>query len=95
MKVEELMESMVGALLDEGRKVVVECIRDEDEIIFRIYVAPDDTGKVIGKQGRTARALRTILGGIGMARRQRYVLDIVEVGRQNEGSHSEPVGRGR
>ena len=47
---------------------------------MRLQVSPADLGKVIGKQGRTARSLRTILGAASMKLKQRFSLDIVEVG---------------
>jgi uncharacterized protein len=51
---------------------------DGDGTVYRLRVAPGDVGKVIGKEGRTARAIRTILGGIGMKQKHRYTLDIIE-----------------
>ena len=48
----------------------------EDAVVFRLYVAPDDVGKVIGRQGRMARALRSIVRAAGARAEERYVLEI-------------------
>jgi len=54
--------------------------------VLRLRVAPSDVGKVIGKQGRTARSMRTILGAVSMKHHHRYTLDILE-----EDKHAAPV----
>jgi predicted RNA-binding protein YlqC (UPF0109 family) len=73
-----LMKEIVRALVDEPAAVLVEAIADNDVTVLRLRVAPSDIGKVIGKQGRTARSLRTILGAASMKYRHRFALDIVE-----------------
>ena len=73
-----LMKEIVRALVDEPSAVLVEAIADNDVTVLRLRVAPSDIGKVIGKQGRTARSLRTILGAASMKYRHRFALDIVE-----------------
>lgn len=73
-----LMTELAKALVDEPESVVVEAIADGDATLLRLYVAPSDIGKVIGKQGRTARSLRTILGAASMKFQHRFGLDIVE-----------------
>ena len=78
-----LMTEIVRALVDEPTAVKVEAIPDNDVTVLRLRVAPSDIGKVIGKQGRTARSLRTILGAASMKFRHRFALDIVEA----EGAH--------
>jgi predicted RNA-binding protein YlqC (UPF0109 family) len=79
------MELLVGeiarALVDETDAVRVEILTDQDATVLRLHVAPSDIGKVIGKQGRTARSLRTILGAASMKLHRRFSLDIVEAGR--------------
>ena len=50
----------------------------EENTVLKLRVAPQDVGKVIGKQGRTARSVRTILGAVSMKLRHRYTLDILE-----------------
>ncbi len=55
---------------------------ENDSSVIRLRVAHDDLGKVIGKQGRTARSLRTILGAASMKLHHRFALDILEEGQQ-------------
>ncbi|HEY5330952.1 MAG TPA: KH domain-containing protein [Acidobacteriaceae bacterium] len=73
-----LMTEIARALCDEPDAVQVEAIQEGDATLLRLRVAPNDIGKVIGKQGRTARSLRTILGAASMKLQHRYGLDIVE-----------------
>jgi predicted RNA-binding protein YlqC (UPF0109 family) len=56
----------------------VETEEREDAIVFRLHVAPDDVGKVIGRQGRLARALRSIVRAAGARADERYLLEIVD-----------------
>jgi predicted RNA-binding protein YlqC (UPF0109 family) len=83
-----LMTEIVRALVDEPSAVQVETIPDNEVTVLRLRVAPSDIGKVIGKQGRTARSLRTILGAASMKFRHRFALDIVE-GEGVSHSHSD------
>jgi uncharacterized protein len=76
--VKDLLELIAKSMVDHPEEVSVSEVDEGDETFFEIRVAPDDLGKVIGRQGRTARALRTLLGVAGMKRRRRLVLDIVE-----------------
>ena len=71
-----LMTSLARALVDQPGEVRVEPESRETETVLRLYVAPDDLGKLIGKQGRTARSLRTILGAAGMKLQHRFSLDV-------------------
>src|SRR6201996_3209046 len=73
-----LMTEIAKALVDEPDAVQVEAIQEGDSTLLRLRVAPGDIGKVIGKQGRTARSLRTILGAASMKLQHRFGLDIVE-----------------
>lgn len=73
-----LMTEIVRALVDEPAAVKVEAVPDGEVTVLRLEVAASDIGKVIGKQGRTARSLRTILGAASMKFRHRFALDIVE-----------------
>ena len=59
-------------------QVVVNVVEGQQTTVLELRVAPEDLGKVIGKQGRTARAVRTILGAAGMKLRKRFVLEILE-----------------
>jgi uncharacterized protein len=74
-----LVAEIARALVDEPEAVHVDTTTDQDTVVLRLQVAPADVGKVIGKQGRTARSLRTILGAASMKYRKRFALDIVEV----------------
>jgi predicted RNA-binding protein YlqC (UPF0109 family) len=74
----ELILGIVHALVDQPDDVSVEMIPDVDSTVIRLRVAHQDIGKVIGKQGRTARSLRTILGAASMKLHHRFALDIVE-----------------
>ena len=74
----ELVGDIARALVDEPDAVVVEVSQEGDTMVLRLRVASSDVGKVIGKQGRTARSLRTILGAASMKMKQRFTLDIVE-----------------
>ncbi len=74
----ELLELIAKCLVDEPDAVTVTKIDGEQTTVLELRVAPDDLGKVIGKQGRTARAIRTILGASGMKLKKRFVLEILE-----------------
>jgi len=77
-EIRTLVSEIAQALVDDPAAVKVEVIVDQDTAVLRLEVAPADVGKVIGKQGRTARSLRTILGAASMKHRRRFALDIVE-----------------
>ena len=72
----DLMTGMAAALVDQPEKVRVEADSFETETVLRLYVANDDLGKLIGKQGRTARSLRTILTAAGSKLQHRFSLDV-------------------
>jgi hypothetical protein len=74
----ELIEMIAKALVDSPDEVAVHAIEGEQSTVLELKVAPNDLGKVIGKQGRTARAIRTILGAAGMKLRRRFTLEILE-----------------
>ncbi|HXE90078.1 MAG TPA: KH domain-containing protein [Terriglobales bacterium] len=73
-----LVEQIAKALVDEPEQVSVREVDGEQVIVLELKVAPNDLGKVIGKQGRTARSMRTILGAAGMKLHKRYTLEILE-----------------
>lgn len=75
---QELIATIAKALVDLPDDVVVNVVEGEQTTVLELRVAPSDLGKVIGKQGRTARAIRTILGAAGMKLRKRFVLEILE-----------------
>jgi uncharacterized protein len=78
LAVNDLVREIARALVDEPDAVQVESDSREENTVLRLKVAPGDVGKVIGKQGRTARSVRTILGAVSMKLHHRYTLDILE-----------------
>lgn len=74
----EMVTQIAQALVDTPDAVVVEALEKGESTALRLHVAPTDVGKVIGKQGRTARSIRTILGAVSMKHHHRYTLDIIE-----------------
>ena len=74
----ELVEYLARALVDNPNEVSVEAVEDEKTTTLRLKVAPPDLGRVIGKQGRTARAMRTVLHAAAARARRRAVLEILE-----------------
>ena len=78
LAVDDLVREIAKALVDEPDAVEVESVTREENTVLRLKVAPGDVGKVIGKQGRTARSVRTILGAVSMKVHHRYTLDILE-----------------
>jgi predicted RNA-binding protein YlqC (UPF0109 family) len=78
VQVDELVREIARALVDEPNAVAVEAVSRGENTVLNLRVAPQDVGKVIGKQGRTARSVRTILGAVSMKLHRRYTLDILE-----------------
>jgi predicted RNA-binding protein YlqC (UPF0109 family) len=78
LAVDDLVREIARALVDEPDAVEVETVIRDENTVLRLKVAPQDVGKVIGKQGRTARSVRTILGAVSMKVHHRYTLDILE-----------------
>ena len=76
----DLVTEIARALVDDPDNVSVEAVADGDATVIRLRVAQSDVGKVIGKQGRTARSMRTILSAASMKLKHRFSLDIVEQG---------------
>ena len=74
----ELVELIAKALVDDSEHVNVTEVTGENVTVIELRVAPGDLGKVIGKQGRTARAIRTILNANATKLRRRAVLEIIE-----------------
>jgi len=74
----ELLEMIAKVLVDNPDQVQVTEVEGEQTTVLELRVAQSDLGKVIGKQGRTARAVRTILGAAGMKMHKRFVLEILE-----------------
>lgn len=78
MTMKELLLLIAKALVDQPDEVAVTEIEGEQTTVLELKVAREDLGKVIGKQGRTARSIRTILAAAGMKARKRIVLEILE-----------------
>lgn len=74
----ELVESIAKVLVDKPEEVHVTAVEGQQTTVFELRVAKSDLGKVIGKQGRTARAIRCVLSAAGMKYRKRIVLEILE-----------------
>jgi len=74
----DLVREIARALVDDPASVEVEAVERDENTVLKLRVAPQDVGKVIGKQGRTARSVRTILGAVSMKLHHRYMLDILE-----------------
>ncbi len=73
-----LIEYIAKSLVESPDEVSVEEVEEDDTTVLELRVAPGDVGKVIGKQGRTARALRTILGAAGIKQDRHFALEILE-----------------
>ncbi len=74
----ELVEAIAKALVDNPDQVQVRAIEGEQVTVLELRVHPSDLGKVIGRQGRTAKSIRTIFGAAGMKLRKRLTLEILE-----------------
>ena len=74
----ELVEAIAKALVDNPDQVQVRAVEGEQVTVLELRVHPGDLGKVIGRQGRTAKAIRTLLGAAGIKLRKRYTLEILE-----------------
>ncbi|HEY7178033.1 MAG TPA: KH domain-containing protein [Gaiella sp.] len=73
---EELLAWIARGLVEEPDAVRVERVDEADAVVLRLFVAPDDVGKVIGRQGRVARALRILVRSAGARGDRRLVLEI-------------------
>lgn len=73
-----LVEEIAKALVDVPDRVEVHQVDGQQSTVLELRVDPSDLGKIIGKQGRTARSIRTILGAVSMKENHRYTLEILE-----------------
>ena len=73
-----LVEQIAQALVDAPDQVQVTAVDEDQATVLELRVAATDLGKVIGKQGRTAKSIRTILGAASMKLKKRYTLEIIE-----------------
>jgi len=78
MEMKELIEYIAKVLVDNPEAVRVTELEGRQTSVIELQVAKEDLGKVIGKQGRTARAMRTILGAASTKMKKRSVLEILE-----------------
>jgi len=74
----DLVVAIARALVDHPDEVQVRAVDGEQVTVLELRVHPEDIGKVIGRQGRTAKAIRTLLGAAGMKQQKRYTLEILE-----------------
>jgi len=77
-RLKELVTFIAQSLVDSPEKVEVREIAGEQTAVLELKVAQEDLGKIIGKQGKTAKAIRTILGAAAAKTRKRAVLEILE-----------------
>lgn len=73
-----LMEQVAKALVSEPDQVEVQTVEENGETVVELKVAESDMGKVIGKSGRTVRAMRTLLAAAGVKQHKRFTLEILE-----------------
>ncbi|MGH9512410.1 MAG: KH domain-containing protein [Terriglobales bacterium] len=73
-----MIENLVKSLVDEREQVAVGIAEKTGETVLELQVAPRDVGKVIGKQGRTVRAMRNLLSAAGARSNKRFGLEIIE-----------------
>ena len=74
----ELVEAIARALVDSPDQVSVRAVESDQVTVLELRVNPTDIGKVIGKQGRTVRSIRTIMGAAGIKLRKRFALEILD-----------------
>jgi hypothetical protein len=74
----ELVEMIAKALVDKPEEVSVRSVEGEQVRVLELRVDPSDLGKIIGKKGRTAKSIRTLLGAAGMKLKKRFTLEILE-----------------
>ena len=73
-----LVELIAKALVDKPEDVVVRPVEGEQVMVLELRVDPTDLGKIIGKKGRTAKSIRSLLGAAGMKLKKRFTLEILE-----------------
>jgi len=90
---QQLVTEIAKALVDDPQAVEVQAVARDENTVLRLRVASADVGKVIGKQGRTARSMRTILSAVSMKLHHRYTLDILEEDEAGKPRISLPTSR--
>lgn len=74
----EMLEAIAKSLVDMPDDVSVEAVDGSQSCVLELSVHPSDLGKIIGKRGRTAKSIRTLLGAVSMKYNHRYTLEILE-----------------
>lgn len=74
----ELLETLAQALVDKPEEVNVSVVEGEKSVILQLHVAADDVGKVIGKQGRIAKALRTVVKAAAVKEGKKAIVEIID-----------------
>ena len=77
-RLQDLIAYIASSLVDDPDSVEVNVVEEDRALVLELTVAPEDLGKVIGKEGRTARAMRTLLSATSARMRKRAILDILE-----------------
>ena len=75
---EDLLEYLAKGLVDDPQAVSVESFEEDDALVLELRVADDDTGKVIGRSGRTVSALRAVMRACGAKRGRRVLVDVID-----------------
>ena len=75
----ELVQVIAKSLVDNPSEVHVNEVQGEQDLILKLRVAPEDMGKVIGKQGRVAKAIRTVVKAAALNENQKVVVEIIDV----------------
>jgi len=73
-----LVEQITKAIVDTHNEVFVEVVEENGDTVIEVEVAENEVGKLIGRHGRTAKALRTLLSAASLKQNKRYVLEIIE-----------------
>ena len=74
----ELLELLAKALVDKPEAVDIVEVEEPDEVVLELRVDPSDIGRIIGKQGRTVRALRTVIGATNEKFDKQYAVEVIE-----------------